>query len=172
MQKLAPWTLIAALAALTACGNKGEDSGGDGGNELSAEDQAYADALWASMSGYDTWAQSGEWVGVQPSLDGTHGDYVQIWINAAGEATLTAASGGDMAEGTIIAKEGYTDEAGADLRFIAVMQKITGYDADNGDWFYAVYNADGSVVNAGQNAVGQCVACHSSGQDSVRAYTW
>lgn len=158
------------LAGLVACGGKNEDSGGDAG--LSAEDAALADALWVGIQGYDAWPQQSPWTGIQPSEDGTHGTHVQIWVNDTADATITAAAGGDMPDGAILVKEGYTDDAGSSLQAITVMQKVSGYDSAHGDWFYARYTEDGTVTHAGQGAIDLCVGCHAPGQDSSRAFTW
>jgi len=173
MSKLAPWTLLVAITVITACGSKGADSGTEAGSSnLSTEDAALANALWGSISSYDDWSQLGDWQGIQPSDDRTHGNYVQIWVNSSAETTLTAAAGGDMPDGAILVKEGYTDGSDSSLLTITVMQKIADYDPDNGDWFYARYSASGDVETAGQSALGLCAGCHAVGQDSVRAYTW
>lgn len=166
--------LFLALTAV-ACGKSEGDSGGtDGvsGSELSAEDQAMAEALWAEIDGYDSWGQLDPWVGIQPSDDGTHGSHVQIWANGTAEATVTAAGGGDMADGAVLVKEGYSDDSGSSVQAVTVMKKVPGYDSANGDWFYARYSASGDITTAGASAAGSCAGCHSAGQDSVRAYTW
>lgn len=174
MSKLALRTLFAVLTVTSACGGKGEDSAtdADGSSALSAEDAVLADALWSSISGYDGWAQAGDWQGIQPSDDGTHGTHVQIWVNSSTEYTLDEAAGGDMPDGAILVKEGYSDASGSTVNAITVMQKISGYDPDNGDWFYARYSASGEVTMAGQSAIALCEGCHAVGQDSLRAYTW
>jgi len=164
--------LFAMLATTAiACGKGDGDSGGDAGSDISADDLALAEATWAEINGYESWSQLDPWVGIQASTD-VHGDYVQIWANGVAESTVTAAAGGDMPDGAITVKEGYSDEAGSSINAITVMKKMSGYDSANGDWFYARYTADGTVTMAGQSAVDMCVGCHAAGQDSVRAWTW
>jgi hypothetical protein len=162
---------VLLLSTLVACSEKDGDSGASDGAAVSGEDAATADALWSEISGYDSWEQLAPWTGIQPSTD-VHGDYVQIWANTTAAATVQAAAGGDMPDGAITVKEGYSDEAGTSITAITVMKKISGYDSANGDWFYARYTADGTLTAAGESAAGSCAGCHAAGQDSVRAWEW
>jgi hypothetical protein len=142
---------------LIGCGSK--EGSGDSGNA-----DAAADALKAEIDGYTGWQQRDPWVGEHASADGTHGATVQIWANDLTIATLDAAAGGDMPEGALIVKEGYTDSG--DTRGIAVMKK------ESGAWIYAAFSADGNVQAYGDATESGCGGRHSSGQDSVRAWTW
>lgn len=161
--------LLLATTALTfACGDKEDgDSGGDSGaaGGVSAEDQAAAEALWTEISGYESWNQHADWTGVQASDDGTHGSHVQIWYN--GDAAASFEAGGDeMAEGSVLVKEGYSDSDGATVNAVTVMKK------DGGDWFWARYDASGDVSVAGASAEGSCAGCHAAGKDGIRFISW
>lgn len=145
---------------LAACGDKGDDTGSDGGTDGSS-DEAIAADLWTAMSGYSSWSQLDDWSGVVASADGTHGAYVQIWANDLAYDALVAGSA--VPDGGIVVKEGYNDEAGTDLNGITAMQKITGYDADNGDWFWAMYDTAGAASVTG--AASGCYGCHSAYDD-------
>jgi hypothetical protein len=138
---------------LAACDEKGSDSGLESGSD----DAAIADDLWSSMSGYSSWSQLESWSGVVASTDGTHGAYVQIWANDLAYEALVA--GTAVPDGGIVVKEGYSDETGADLTGVTAMQKITGYDADSGDWFWAKYDTAGAASVTG--AASGCYGCHS-----------
>lgn len=159
---------IAALALpllLSACSDKADDSAAGNDDEQLAAD------LWAAIDGYQSWNQTADWTGIQPSADGTHGPYVQIWINSTANDTVVSAAGGDMADGAILVKEGYSDETGATVSGLTVMQKIAGYNDAGGDWFWAKFTADsGAVETAG--IVSGCEGCHAAGQDYVRFETW
>ena len=159
------WVSAVALG-LASCSDKAseDDTGGDADAALAAE-------LWSDMDGYASWWQDAEWTGIQPSDDGTHGDYVQIWFNTAVADTLGAAAGGDMPDGAILVKEGYDDEAGATVAGLTAMRKIAGYAPDGGDWFWAKFDpATGEVLKAGEDD--SCSGCHLAGQDYVRFQTW
>ena len=154
-------TLMLSAALIIGCGDKDGDSGE---SAVSDEDAALAEALWSSMSGYSSWNQLKDWTGVVLSADGTHGDYVQIWANdAAYDAIL---KGDAMPDGAILVKEGYDDDGGTSLKGLTAMQKIDGYDADNGDWFWAQFDADsGAASSAG--ALSGCYGCHSAYSEYV-----
>lgn len=160
--------LFAATALALACGDKEDgDSGGDSGASggLSAADQAAAEDLWSEISGYETWNQHADWTGIQASEDGTHGSHVQIWFN--GTAAGSFEGGGDeMAEGSILVKEGYSSADGATVNAVTVMKK------DGGDWFWARYSASGDVTTAGADAAGSCGGCHAAGKDGIRFISW
>ncbi len=150
--------LVMAGGLLAACGDKDADSG----DSLSGEDAQLAEDLWTAMSGYSGWSQLESWTGVVASADGTHGPYVQIWANDLAYDALVA--GTAVPDGGLVVKEGYDDEAGTALRGISAMQKITGYDADSGDWFWAMYDASsGAASQAG--SVSGCYGCHSAYDD-------
>lgn len=128
-----------------------------------ASDEAEAEALWTEIQGYEGWAQLEAWAGVKASCDGTHGPYVQIWHDD-GAATLVEDGEPVAPDGATVVKEAYDDDAGT-IRSVSVMQKREGYDPGNGDWFWAMYGADGSVSQAG--SLSGCYGCHEGGADYV-----
>lgn len=161
---------LAALATLPltlACGDKDDTGGDDSGVD---PDLATAQDIWTDIAGYSDWSQTADWTGVVESADGTHGPYVQIWLNDAAYDTITGGGGGDMPDGAIIVKEGYSDASGSAVNAVTVMKKISGFDPDHGDWFWVNYSDDGTI-NVYGSASG-CYDCHSSGQDYVRFTTW
>ena len=46
------------------------------------------------------------------------------------------------------------------LKAVTVMLKRPGYDPETGDWFWAKYNADGSIAKEGK--VAGCIGCHTA----------
>ena len=151
------------ITLLIACG-AGEPGGDSAGS-------AGADALWAAIDGYESWDQDTTWAGIQPSSDGTHGEYVEIW----GNAEALGSTGDDTAAaGSILVKQGYEDADGDDPRSnLTVMWKSDEYGGDDG-WFWGNYGADGSVNAAGgsgADAISGCTGCHASGSDARRYVT-
>lgn len=145
--------LLTPTLTLFACASDGAEF----------DDVALADELWSAVSGYDGWAQPPEWPGVQPSVDGTHGPYVQVWWNTLAEGSANSAA----ADGSILVKEAYDDDAGAtDRGTLSVMYKVEGYDPDNGDWFWAQYDSAGT--NTLKGSVSGCYGCHGTGDDYRR----
>ncbi|RME20870.1 MAG: hypothetical protein D6798_19450 [Deltaproteobacteria bacterium] len=157
---------LALIPLLAACGDKGGD---DTGGAVDA-DLATAQDIWSEIAGYDSWNQTADWTGIQESADGTHGSHVQIWLNDLAYDTIEAGAGGDMPDGAILVKEGYSDSSGASLNAITAMKKISGFDSEHGDWFWVNYSEDGTVNMYGSESA--CYGCHESGQDYVRFTTW
>jgi cytochrome P460 len=158
--------LLAALPLVHACNRTGEqgtaaDSIANAPAQPSAAPAAAAadttaDALWARLQqeNYTTWAL---WPGKQKLYSGQepHGALLTTYVNALAQDALT--NGADrMPEGAIIVKENY----GPDQKLMAatVMEKVPGYDPNNGDWFWAKYGADGKAEVSGR--VDMCYGCH------------
>ena len=122
-----------------------------------------ADALWDDIQGYASWTQSADWTGVKPSCDGTHGPYVQVWYDD-GAASLVDGSATEASDGGTLVKEAYDDD-GTTVKSITVMQKQAGFDADHGDWYWAMYSRSGEVSQSG--SASGCYGCHEAGADYV-----
>ena len=74
-------------------------------------DHSYAQEVLDGIEDYSSWSQTDSWTGVKASLDGTHGEFVQIWFN---DIAYSDVEGGSSVfqEGSIIVKEGYSDQNG------------------------------------------------------------
>ena len=118
-----------------------------------------AQAVWQYLQDADDqdwqlWPGKGElYEGTEP-----HGMLLTTYLNGAAHEALTAGSGA-MPNGAIIVKENYTPDR--TLAAVTVMYSAEGYDPDHNDYFWAKYQADGSVDAAGR--VQSCIACHSAG---------
>ena len=151
--------LILILSIFTSCENEAEKS----------EDEKTAEVIWQDIDGYSNWDQLSDWTGIKASLDGTHGNFVQIWINGEGYPSFEDSTTNDMPYGSVLVKEGYSDNNGTDVNNVTVMKKIEGFDPNHGDWFWASYDVNGSVNNAG--SISSCYNCHASGTDYIRFST-
>ncbi|MCK6529038.1 cytochrome P460 family protein [Myxococcota bacterium] len=133
------------LLALPGCGPEGD---GD-----PADDETLAAELWAAIADYDGWGTPAGWEGPFQSA------HMDQWVGVYFDDALAGWDGtGAAPEDAIAVKEAYTDETGATIAGLTVMQKIAGYDPDGGDWFYAEYAPDGTVSAAGK--VDMCIGCH------------
>lgn len=150
-------TLFLLSFGLLACGDKGTDTGGDDADTETAE------GIWGEMSDLQSWNQLSGWEGVVES-NTSHGDYVQIWLNTAAFDALS--SGSEVPEGGIIVKESFSDAEGTELNNYTVMKKISGYNPDAADWFWANFATDGSINTAGTPSA--CISCHSSNTDHLQ----
>lgn len=111
-----------------------------------------------------------------------HGLVLRTFINDL--VAEAVGSGADaFPEGSVIVKEnhmpGDVDVAGMErhaavegfegnLDALTVMVKIAGYNPEAGDWFWAKYQPDGSILAAGQPA--GCIGCH--GQVAANDYVY
>jgi hypothetical protein len=114
---------------------------------------------------YRSWARAPEWPEpLLPADGGPHGAYLDMFVNdVVDDAVVSGAAIDEWPEGSIIAKDAYTDEQGDDLRFIALMEKV------DGKWFWAEYRPDGEVAYAGLEDP-TCTGCHDAGADGVLAF--
>jgi len=118
------------------------------------EDQAMGNALWTTIQGYHDWDSPPDWEGFQPSKS-PHGKFVKVYVNSTLASNLDAPPAG-----SIVVKEGFSKEDQDSIKAITVMQKVEGYGADAGGWFYSRYSPSGKMTHAG--TPGMCADCHAS----------
>lgn len=132
----------------------------------SDNDVARAQQLWNEMEDYTTWSLMPGTAMFEPS-DAPHGMFARIFINATAEMDPSSPP-----PGSIIIKQNYASDTEDDFDAITVMYRIDGYAPEYGDWFWAKFNAGGTldenpngVPLAGQIGRGGssgCIPCHSS----------
>ena len=162
------WLITAAVAtvltvSITSCMSGGKMKGMKppfGG----PEDTARASRLWSRISGYRSWQSYPGLSGFQEGRS-PHGKFLKYYINSTAARNLTA-------PGSIIVKENFMAKDNAMLGAVTVMEKVPGYDPDNGDWFWVKFAGNGSVMKnkmgmslAGRVAKGMkkgCIACHGN----------
>jgi hypothetical protein len=123
---------------------------------------ADADAFWKYITKTNPYTEWELWPGKDGIYKGTHphGAYLKLFAN---ETALKAARAGkEMPPGSIIVKENYGKDAKT-LMAVTPMYKIEGYDPENDNWFWAKYEADGTVEKAGK--VEGCIKCHGKVRD-------
>ncbi len=93
-----------------------------------------------------------------------HGSLLTTYLNNTAYFSVREKKG--MADGSIIVKENYS----ADKRLVAltVMYKLKGYNPAGGNWFWAKYAPDGSIVASGK--VEACLKCH--GEKKANDFIW
>jgi len=84
-----------------------------------------------------------------------HGDLITIFVNDF--AYLSIKKHRAMTDGSLVVMENYTK----DKKFLglSVMYKIGKYNPEAGNWFWAEYKPDGTVVESGKAE--NCLKCHS-----------
>ena len=111
-----------------------------------------------------TWARAPGWEQPRTAGTGPHGAYVDIWVNDVMQVAIDAGTAIERwPEGSIVAKDGYNDAEGDDLKYIALMERR------GGGWFFAEFSDDDRVVIANENA-SKCTRCHDDGADGVLAF--
>lgn len=117
------------------------------------------DAPETTFQDWREWAQ----VNAQP-IEG-HESWVTVYVNdLAEEAYLTASP--PYPECAVIVKAQYLSEASSTVMRITVMVKIpAGYDPQNGDWWYGMYDPDGVEAEM-SGKVPVCIACHMGAADT------
>jgi hypothetical protein len=103
-----------------------------------------------------------EWTQVTPKpvvSEGHSNNWVGIFVDELAKNTYLSA-GAPYPECAKIVKPIYDDSEGKSVRKLTIMVKMPpGYDSENGDWWYASYDATGAFVRK-QGRLGECISCH------------
>jgi hypothetical protein len=117
-----------------------------------------AASLWSHLqaANYQSWRM---WPGKTARYTGTepHGMLLTTYVNDRAYNALTSGAA-TMPAGAVIVKENYMLNGSYDAA--TVMHRVPGYDLQNGDWFWAKYDANGVAAVAGR--VAMCSGCHAA----------
>lgn len=116
-----------------------------------------SEGLWQRITEESDYSSYAFWPGHEGELPGQapHGVLHRIYVNRTLLEALPAADR-MVPAGSIIVKDNL--DASRNLLSITVMAKIDGFDPENGDWYWAAYNPDGTTRAAG--ALESCISCH------------
>ncbi len=95
-----------------------------------------------------------------------HGAYLTTYVSPAVLAALQSKSG-TLPDGAIIVKENYSPKK--ELAAVTVMYRRTGYNPEEGDWFWLKYAPDKTVLAEGR--VDGCINCHRAVQNNDWVFT-
>ncbi|MGB5983881.1 MAG: cytochrome P460 family protein [Desulfobacterales bacterium] len=117
------------------------------------------EALWSHISDKNPYTQWEFWPGYDGIYPGKspHGAFLKLYANPL--AIAAAREGRPLPEGSILVKENYGEDKET-LLAITPMYKVTGYNSEAGDWFWAKYGPQGEVQSAGK--VQSCIDCHQA----------
>ncbi len=154
---------IALLSIAAACGPKSTNS--TSGNPCADNPCGGAPTAEVDVSDWENWVKMTD----TRLLSKGHGRaYVDIYVEAK-HAGLYRGATGPYPVGFKTVKAQYKTPTTTQLKNITVMAKRNrGYDSENGDWWYAVLNENGGVMNQGK--IEMCVDCHD--QASARDYVF
>ena len=104
-----------------------------------------------------------EWTLITPKpvLSQGHGDsWVKIHVNERAKSTYLSASA-PYPECAKIVKSHYFDAGGTQIDSLTVMVKMpSGYDTENGDWWYGMYDKSGTIAKKQGRLFHACITCH------------
>ena len=125
--------------------------------------------LWKRITVESDWDTYARWPGQEGLIPGQspHGKFHEVYINARLKSALPIASR-KAPNGSIIVKENFTVDK--KLSNVTVMAKVTGYNPDDGDWFWAKYDPRGTVAAEGR--VEACYECHAGVRDNDYIILW
>ena len=91
-----------------------------------------------------------------PHLD----KFVVVFVNEIGRAAMLEQRTPKFPQGSIIVKEKLSTKESSAPELLTIMKKREqGYDTDNGDWEYFVFDGAGEVMQA-NGKLEKCQACH------------
>lgn len=98
--------------------------------------------------------------------------YLYVYVNAIGKEAMTKQKTPHFPVGTVIVKEKLTKPDSREPELMTVMVRHEkGYNPDNGDWEYLVFNGKGTKVTA-QGKLEKCQSCHSKSGPGTTDYVF
>lgn len=150
--------LLSALLLFISCSEDGERL-----VEPLEADQISGERLWVRITDETDFRNYGFWPGHEGYRQGQapHGPIHRIFVNEPLLSQLPL-DPPVAPNGSIVVKENRLgDET---LTGYTVMSKVEGYSPGTGDWFWARYEPDGSIIAEG--TVPGCISCHGGVQDN------
>jgi len=109
-----------------------------------------------------------EWTLVTPRpivSEGHSNNWVSIYVGQLAKDIYLSASA-PYPECAKVVKPIYNDAEGKSVRKLTIMVKMApGYDPENGDWWYASYDASGTIVRE-QGRLDDCIPCHKQATET------
>ena len=100
------------------------------------------------------------WTKINPKPIKGHEVQVNIYVNDLAKDVYLSASGETFPECAMIVKTHLESAESENVTAVTVMVKMpTGFDPENNDWWWGMYDKDGKVAEM-SGKVPVCVACH------------
>ena len=101
----------------------------------------------------------------EPLKSDSHRAWFDIYINALAKKAYIQ-QWNLLPVGSIVVKPLYTDQDRSETSKLTIMIKMEkGYDRDNGDWWYGVYDETG-MEERYQGKIKSCIKCHAHGKET------
>jgi len=134
-------------------------------NAIGAETGAVAQGCDGKIMTFEDWR---DWTSVTPEpvkSKGHHNNWVEIYVNKIAEETYLSASSPYQVCAKIV-KPIHTDSSGTKVLKITIMVKMPpGYDSENADWWYGVYDESGTDI-WDEGKLPDCVICHKQAAET------
>ncbi len=130
---------------------------------------AYTESTEKSLMVFPKWKETYDLTkGIMES--DAHNAYVEILINdTAVDAYVEIKPRFPI--GSQVFKPLYRDAEGKEFARLVVMVKMEeGYDTDNGDWWYGVYDESGTEAWY-EGRIAECISCHAMAKDTDYLFT-
>lgn len=118
-------------------------------------------ALWDYITKDSPYRGYQFWPGKMALYKGTmpHGALLNLYVNDSALRAVKSKAG-VMPNGSIVVKENYMPDK--TLAAVTVMYKVSGYNPEANDWFWAKYSPTGEIMEGGMAAgkVTMCIECH------------
>ena len=109
------------------------------------------------------------WTKVNPETLFSEGhvvSWVDVYVDDLAKTTYLTASA-PYPECARIVKPIYSDATATDIVKLTIMVKMPpGYDPENGDWWYGVYDASGTYAQMKGGRRQDCISCHKQASDT------
>lgn len=152
-------SMTCCLMILAAAATSGMDCQGNGNTMTPAAPTGEAlFALITQPTPFNQWGQFPDRQGTLPSAL-PHGPMSNVFINATLASALSNFTG-RLPDGSIIVKENVGTDPSVTEATLTVMWKVSGFDPDNNDWFWANMSPTGQISAEGM--VQACAACHGA----------
>ena len=116
------------------------------------------------------WWRSMNLLNKEPIESDAHNAYIDIYVNDIAKPSYINMHK-KFDEGSIIIKPLYTGAKREMLARLVIMMKMPeGYDSENGDWWYGVYDEYG-VEGWYQGKIKSCITCHKMVKESDYLFT-
>ncbi len=128
-----------------------------------------AKAFWEYVTEVDPYEGWGFWPGHVGMYEGQspHGAYLKFYANSVALQAIREGTR-PLPNGSILMKANYAKDMKT-LKVLTPMYKVEGYNPEAGDWFWAKYKPDGSVLASGR--VNSCIDCHKTVQSKDWIFT-
>ncbi len=148
------WLIILTAGLLLSCGGRAEEPSLD----PLLKDAVSGKVIWDRITVESSYKDYAEWPkdsGLQPGQS-PHGVWHRVFANRTLLEALPAVDS-TAPEGSLIVKENF--DSSKNLGSITVMAKVKDYNPENGDWYWAMFDPEGNVLQEG--SPGGCISCHA-----------